>query len=186
MTAHYVSPFCEKGDYSKKIITTAGPRLVWDLKMISLQQEILIHPDYKISLQLAKVKKYEQLGPGLKTCFSTADLSVHTAFTIAGVHCMWLIVRAGPSLHCDSMRKQLWSAISISVWQYVIDCPSRSIPEMPYACCWDIKQLRNNQLGEHHVLIGFEAGLPVCVLPFSVDENLFFCVYVYILDSQIL
>ena len=55
--------------------------------MISLQQEILIHPDYKISLQPAKVKKeYEQLGPGLKTSFSTADLSVHTAFTIVGVH----------------------------------------------------------------------------------------------------
>ena len=65
------------------------------------------------------------------------------------------IVRAGPSLLYDLMRKQLWSAITISMWQYVIDCPSRSIPEMPYACCWDIKQLRNNHLGEHCVLIGF-------------------------------
>ena len=93
MTAHYVSPFCEKGDYSKKFITTAGPRLAWDLKMISLQQEILIHPDYKISLQPAKVnKEYEQLGPGLKSCFSTADLSVHTAFTIAGVHCNVFVI----------------------------------------------------------------------------------------------
>ena len=93
MTAHYVSPFCEKGDYSKKIIATAGPRLAWDLKMISLQQEILIHPDYKISLQPAKVnKEYEQLGPGLKTSFSTSDLSVHTAFTIAGVHCNFVFL----------------------------------------------------------------------------------------------
>ena len=102
MTAHYVSPFCEKGDYSLKKITTAGPRLAWDLKMISLQQEILIHPDYKISLQPAKVnKEYEQLGTGLKTCFSTADLSVHTAFTIAGVHCIHIYIAASaPRTDC--------------------------------------------------------------------------------------
>ena len=68
--------------------------------MISLQQDILIHPDYKISLQPAKVnKEYEQLGPGLKTCFSTADLSVHTAFTIAGVHCKSKSTSAPP--HSD-------------------------------------------------------------------------------------
>ena len=87
----------------KKIITTAGSRLAWDLKMISLQQEILIHPDYKISLQPAKVnKEYEQLGPGLKTCFSTADLSVHTAFTIAGVHC---IMVSGPGSKGDIYQR---------------------------------------------------------------------------------
>ena len=56
--------------------------------MASLQQEILIQLDFKtISLQRAKIKEFEQLGPGPQTCFSTAELSVHTAFTASGVHC---------------------------------------------------------------------------------------------------
>ena len=41
------------------------------------------------------------------------------------------------------IKQEVWSATSISEWQYVN--PSRSIPDTPSACCQDLNKLRKHK-----------------------------------------
>ena len=50
------------------------------------------------------------------------------------------------SVYCDWVRKKVWSATSISVWQDV-KSSEQIRPWDTLACCWDIKQPTNN--GDH-------------------------------------
>ena len=47
------------------------------------------------------------------------------------------------SVYCDWVRKQVWSATSISVWQRMQSF-EQIHPWYTLACCWDVKQPTNN------------------------------------------
>ena len=48
------------------------------------------------------------------------------------------------SVYCDWVRKKVWSATSISVWQQV-KLSEQIRPWDTLACCWDVKQSTNKQ-----------------------------------------